>query len=96
MHSVGSGKGWVFSEITINTPTNNIHFGEPRPSWLVEEFVNLVLESRAAANATQKEAVVAGGEQVLVQLRQLAELHVAGVLTDEEFAQKKTELLKRI
>jgi len=30
------------------------------------------------------------------QIVKLAELHKAGVLTDEEFAMKKVELLKRI
>jgi hypothetical protein len=30
------------------------------------------------------------------QLGKLAELHKAGVLTDEEFATKKAELLKKI
>jgi hypothetical protein len=30
------------------------------------------------------------------QLAKLAELHKAGVLTDDEFAEKKTELLKKI
>ena len=33
---------------------------------------------------------------VIEQIKQLAELHGSGVLTEEEFAAKKTELLARI
>ncbi len=33
---------------------------------------------------------------VAAQLRQLAELRDAGILTDDEFAAKKTELLARM
>jgi hypothetical protein len=43
----------------------------------------------ASANDTTAPA------DVMQQLQQLGELHHAGVLTDEEFAAKKTELLGR-
>ena len=35
-------------------------------------------------------------DMVIDQIRKLAELHEQGILTDEEFAAKKTELLSRI
>ena len=35
-------------------------------------------------------------EMTFDQIRQLAELHEAGILTDEEFTAKKTELLARL
>lgn len=38
----------------------------------------------------------AGGEDVMAQIQQLASLRDAGVLTEEEFAAKKAELLSRI
>ncbi len=41
-------------------------------------------------------AVPAAGGGIAEQIGKLGELHAAGVLTDEEFAAKKTELLSRI
>lgn len=35
-------------------------------------------------------------ELVVGQIRKLAELHEAGILTDEEFSAKKAELLDRL
>ena len=35
-------------------------------------------------------------EMVIDQIRKLAELHEQGILTDEEFSAKKTELLSRV
>jgi hypothetical protein len=35
-------------------------------------------------------------EVVVTQIRKLAELHEAGILTEEEFTAKKAELLARI
>jgi hypothetical protein len=37
-----------------------------------------------------------GGKSVGDQLREIAALHKDGILSDEEFAQKKAELLKRL
>lgn len=35
-------------------------------------------------------------EMVVDQIKKLAELHEKGILTDEEFSAKKTELLSRV
>lgn len=35
-------------------------------------------------------------DMVIDQIRKLAELHEQGILTDEEFTAKKTELLSRM
>ncbi len=35
-------------------------------------------------------------ELIVGQIRKLAELHEAGILTDEEFTAKKAELLERL
>lgn len=35
-------------------------------------------------------------EMIIGQIRRLAELHGEGILTDEEFSAKKTELLSRL
>jgi hypothetical protein len=51
---------------------------------------DLVLASRKPAAAEDPST------DVVSQIQRLAELHTAGVLTDEEFAAKKSELLGRI
>lgn len=48
------------------------------------------------AVATASPPLASGGSVVAEQLKKLGELHSAGVLTDAEFAAKKTELLKRL
>jgi hypothetical protein len=42
------------------------------------------------------EASVTSADDVPTKLKQLAELHSAGILTDEEFETKKSELLSRM
>jgi hypothetical protein len=41
-------------------------------------------------------AEAAAQPDVVEQIAKLASLHDAGILTDEEFAEKKAELLKRL
>lgn len=59
-----------------------------------------VLDALTAAPAASAPAVVPmpaiGQSDVIDQIKKLGELHAAGVLSDEEFASKKTELLGRI
>jgi len=51
-------------------------------------------QQSAAAPAPQAEAAPAsGGGSDLDQLQKLGELHAAGILTDEEFAAKKAQIL---
>lgn len=52
--------------------------------------------SMAEPVATPVVAPVASAPSPLEQLKQLGELHQAGILTDEEFAAKKTSLLEQI
>ena len=47
-------------------------------------------------NALQTTSAVPTQLDPTEQLGKLADLHKAGVLTDDEFAEKKAELLKRI
>lgn len=41
-------------------------------------------------------AQTAGGDDAMAQLTKLGELHAQGILTDEEFAAKKQEILSRM
>lgn len=43
---------------------------------------------------SMKEALM--GNMVIEQIRELGKLHADGILTDEEFAAKKAELLARL
>jgi hypothetical protein len=42
------------------------------------------------------EEMAALTELIVGQIKRLAELHEAGILTDEEFSAKKTDLLSRL
>jgi|SRR5215213_9602719 len=55
-----------------------------------------IRESSSQAGVTSSQATSATSEDIFAALEGLAELHKKGVLTDEEFAAKKTELLARI
>jgi Short C-terminal domain len=79
---------------------------EPQPSNLPPAPVERPTESKVetvpeAVGQPDAEAVGAeNGEDstraALTALRELGELHAAGVLTDREFARKKAELLRRV
>jgi hypothetical protein len=81
---------------------------EPQPSNLPPAH-SAPVEARAEPDdPTAPEAGQADGEDddaeageesthaALAALRELGELHAAGVLTDREFARKKAELLRRV
>ena len=62
----------------------------------IRQAVEHYLHQRIVAAATQPQASGNAEADVLEQLRKLGELRDAGILTDEEFASKKAELLGRI
>jgi len=51
-------------------------------------------QAKGLASAAARLAALT--EMVIDQIRKLAELHEQGILTDEEFSAKKTELLSRV
>jgi hypothetical protein len=73
-----------------------------------DEFSVMVTKKQAPAFEEIRDAVesaitdisrpvqVSSGESPAAQLKQLADLHAAGVVTDEEFAAKKADLLGRM
>jgi hypothetical protein len=52
-----------------------------------------VAETFVGMNAPAAPAAVGGGQDVVEQIKQLADLHSQGILTDEEFAAQKAKLL---
>ena len=61
-----------------------------------DELINAVNERRRAPAAPAAPATAPAPDDPLAKLSQLAGLHRDGVLTDEEFAAKKAELLSRM
>lgn len=66
-----------------------------------QKYANQAAQQQAEAQAAEPEVVYVEAPQAapapagidMEQLKQLAELHTAGVLTDEEFAASKAKLL---
>ena len=79
---------------------------EPQPSQLPPAPVERHKEAEpelldpaddeAAVSANGAEPDEESTQAALAALRELGELHAAGVLTDGEFARKKAELLRRV
>lgn len=59
----------------------------------MEEMQAQQAAAAAAAPAAAASAPAGAGDDLMAQLTQLAQLHQAGVLTDEEFAAAKAKLL---
>ena len=52
-----------------------------------------IAEMQAQMEAAQQQAPAAPADDLMTKLQQLADLHAAGVLSDEEFAAAKAKLL---
>lgn len=88
--SVELEKGITTAKLTVHASGNDITFkGFARD---VEELRESILEQMGGAG----ESASVPATDPHDELRKLAELHSAGVLSDEEFAAKKAELLGRI
>lgn len=61
-----------------------------------DDLLAAIQDRRQAAHASPIAASASAAPDPTDQLAKLAELHAAGVLTDEEFAAKKAEILARI
>jgi hypothetical protein len=73
---------------------------EPQPAGIGVAMAMPAPVSNGAApadvDAGEGEGERTDGLSALAALRELGELHAAGILTDEEFAAKKAELLRRV
>jgi hypothetical protein len=77
-------------QITTSGQVIDFHSSPWVASTLKQTILDLMLTN---TNVNEK---AEGPSQVKEQLLQLAELHQAGILTDDEFSNKKADLLKRI
>lgn len=90
--SVSTRKTLVFMNVIITASGQTIDFkSNEYMAPLFKEKILELMNSRDSASAP----VVAAPDPA-EQLAKLADLHKAGALTDEEFASKKAELLKKI
>jgi Short C-terminal domain len=91
----------VASLTLVTEPTQTAASDSPPPSPPTAPATEPVSSSAApspaeAPRATPAPAGAADTDAVLAMLDRLGELHARGVLTDEEFAAKKAELLARL
>lgn len=89
--SVSTNKKLVFEFVNITTSGQTIEFkSDPYNAPILKSKILELM------NAPQTNSSAPAQLDPTEQLGKLADLHKAGVLTDEEFAEKKAELLKRI
>lgn len=99
--SFEQGKNIMGHNITFFASGNRVHV-----KWIPtdKDLADLTVVVKAAMNAKDAPAPApapaapasAPAPDVMTQLKQLGELRDAGVLTDDEFAAKKAELLARL
>lgn len=95
--SVDLDTGFVTKRLSLQTPGQTYHIEAHEPDKEeVREMVKFIREMISETNTDQ--VVVEGNQEVdpTEQLRNLKELHDDGVLTDEEFEEKKQSLLDKL
>jgi hypothetical protein len=67
--------------------------------YIASTIIQILPESRKPAEVKTmktKQSQLLSSDEVIDLIKKLGELHSAGILTDEEFSEKKTELLSKI
>ena len=89
--SVSTSKKLVFAWVHITTSGQTIDFKtDPKTAELLKTKILELMNAPRTSSPSSSQL------DPTEQLGKLADLHKAGVLTDDEFATKKAELLKRI
>jgi len=68
-------------------------------NYISSTIIQMLPESRKPAEIKQiktKQSQLLSSDEVIELIKKLGELHSAGILTDEEFSEKKAELLSKI
>ncbi|MDN3309339.1 PH domain-containing protein [Microbacterium oryzae] len=96
--SFESGKSLTGSNVTFFASGNQVRVKMIQPDGAVTKLVELVRQrmSAPAAPVGTAPGTSGGTEDVIAQIEQLGKLRDAGVLTEEEFATKKAEMLGRL
>ena len=64
--------------------------------YIASTIVQILPESRKPAEVKDVKKVKQESDDVIELIKKLADLHSAGILTDDEFSEKKSELLSKI
>lgn len=93
--AVSTKRGLTGEKLEISTSGANLVIESVMPGQ-AETMARLIREAQQAVQSAPSAPVVQVAESSLDALKKLAELHAAGIVTDEEFAQKKAQLLERL
>jgi hypothetical protein len=96
--SFEQGKNMMGHNITFFASENKIHMKWVKTDNQLAQFTKVVRTAMNGSTTPSSVASIATAAQpdLMEQLRKLGELRAAGVLTEEEFAAKKAELLSRL
>lgn len=95
--SFEQGKNMMGHNVTFFASGNKVHMKWIKTDKELARFTELVKAAMSTADAPAVVSASTTAEpDVMEQLRKLGELRTAGVLTEEEFASKKAELLSRL
>ena len=64
--------------------------------YIASTIIQILPESRKPAEVKDVKKVKQESDDVIELIKKLADLHSAGILTDDEFSEKKSELLSKI
>lgn len=96
----GFGVGLVFLQVVF-VPIlgfGNAEYGDGTQAVWADDIISRTLDTLSSkmTGEDSQHAYEQQDQRVVRMLRELEELHQAGILTDEEFAAKKAELLQKI
>ena len=95
--SFEQGKNLMGHNVTFFASGNKIHMKWIKTDKELAQFTEVVKAAMNSADSTAGSVVSPPTQpDVMEQLRKLGDLRAAGVLTDEEFAAKKADLLGRL
>ena len=99
IQAVSASQGWVFGKVVIDIGNRSIEIDncDKEHVKIFAKHANDWLEHLAnkASNAS-KASAVAQARDPIAEIKRLAELREAGILSDEEFAKAKEALLSRL
>lgn len=94
--SIESGKSLMGHTVTFYSSGNKVSMKWIRDKERAIDFIKQVKSRIGKKPANAKEEVAATNDDIPTQIKRLAELKDAGILTEEEFASKKAELLSKM
>lgn len=82
--------------IRLHTSHDDLSFKCVETKEVVQGLVDAIEAGRGASNSTEPSNIKQQEESAIDKIKKLAELKDAGVLTEEEFQEKKSQLLSKI